>query len=83
MLTAIHHLLCSGEEEKSLMQVGVEMMMNSKKHDVEEDNLVMDTKLKIIEIIKVCNTAYGFVVCVGRRIFLFIYFWWRWGVEGE
>ena len=46
------------------MQVGVEMMMNSKKHDVEEDNLVMDTKLKIIEIIKVCNTAYGFGVCV-------------------
>ena len=56
-LTAIPHHLCSGEEEKSLMQVGVEMMMNSKKHDVEEDNLVMDTKLKIIEIIKVCNTA--------------------------
>ncbi|XP_076468931.1 inositol 1,4,5-trisphosphate-gated calcium channel ITPR1-like isoform X4 [Babylonia areolata] len=38
-----------GEEvEKSLLPVSV----SSKKVDVEEDNLVMDTKLKIIEILK-------------------------------
>ncbi|XP_070192864.1 inositol 1,4,5-trisphosphate-gated calcium channel ITPR1-like isoform X2 [Littorina saxatilis] len=43
-----------GEEvEKTMLQKGVDMLLsNKKKHDVEEDNLVMDTKLKIIEILK-------------------------------
>nr|KAG5704617.1 hypothetical protein BaRGS_031881 [Batillaria attramentaria] len=41
-----------GEEgETSLVAVGMEIMA-SKKVEVEEDNLVMDTKLKIIEILK-------------------------------
>ena len=39
--------------ETSLPPVGGDMIISSKKQDVEEDNLVMDTKLKIIEILKV------------------------------
>lgn len=72
--------MSSGEEvEKSRLQVGVEMIMNSKKHDVDEDNLVMDTKLKIIEIIKVCRTVQGSCVCVcfffwgGSRVLLYLH----------
>lgn len=42
-----------GVGEMTLLQVGMEVLGN-KKAEVEEDNLVMDTKLKIIEILKVC-----------------------------
>ncbi|PVD24858.1 hypothetical protein C0Q70_15345 [Pomacea canaliculata] len=40
-----------GVGEMTLLQVGMEVLGN-KKAEVEEDNLVMDTKLKIIEILK-------------------------------
>jgi hypothetical protein len=46
-----------GEEiEKKLKVVG-DMIMSQKKVDVEEDNMVMDTKLKIIEILKVSSRS--------------------------
>lgn len=51
----------------TLLQVGMEVLGN-KKAEVEEDNLVMDTKLKIIEILKVCMACVFCVLCARHII---------------